>query len=326
MMRPNGVPKFGRRLARAKINFNNPGLNMMIRTTTTSTTSTTSTLLSSGQHPDHLGRSQFTRYPHLSCTLTTVPPVSNFTGAPRPGLSTTKSTPLLENCDKDNVFTTPFWELNHCSHCYPESGLGPRLSSRNPTDTSTSTATLTELDQANLSSTQTVFEPSRARAESPFSGNGTPLRSPLITTINFPTGSLLHSHQTIGHHANMSTSTNTPAPTTTATTPKPKPTPRPGQGILVPASKVHTTIKSELLSTLSQAEFDPDGVRSAGSNRDPDFPVTQAGKEAGERKGRGVKLVGILATGMEDAANYAEVSHPYFPHDRSLTSALLVHT
>jgi hypothetical protein len=64
---------------------------------------------------------------------------------------------------------------------------------------------------------------------------------------------------------------------------KPAPKPRvPGQGILVPASKVHTATKTELLQTLSLPEFN-DG------------------------EGRVPKLVGILATGKEDAENYAEV-------------------
>lgn len=78
----------------------------------------------------------------------------------------------------------------------------------------------------------------------------------------------------------MSTSTSTSTPAPSAPTKKP---PTPGQGILVPASKVHTSVKTELLNTLSQAEFS-------------------------ENTGRIPKLVGILATDKEDAANYAEVS------------------
>lgn len=71
-------------------------------------------------------------------------------------------------------------------------------------------------------------------------------------------------------------STSTPA----AAVKKPS---TPGQGILVPASKVHTAVKGELLNTLALPEF------TEGTGRVP-------------------RLVGILATDKEDAANYAEVS------------------
>lgn len=90
----------------------------------------------------------------------------------------------------------------------------------------------------------------------------------------------------------MSTSTSTSTSTpTAASTPVTKKPPTPGQGILVPASKVHTSVKTELLNTLSQAEF------------------SEAERSEGERegqRGRVPKLVGILATDKEDAANYAE--------------------
>jgi methylenetetrahydrofolate dehydrogenase (NAD+) len=61
-----------------------------------------------------------------------------------------------------------------------------------------------------------------------------------------------------------------------------------GHGVLVPASKIHTSFKTELLNTLASPEFTSGQVKDGKPGREP-------------------KLVGILATKKEDARAYAEV-------------------
>jgi hypothetical protein len=61
-----------------------------------------------------------------------------------------------------------------------------------------------------------------------------------------------------------------------------------GHGVLVPASKIHTSFKTELLNTLASPEFTSGQVKDSKPGREP-------------------KLVGILATKKEDARAYAEV-------------------
>ncbi len=61
-----------------------------------------------------------------------------------------------------------------------------------------------------------------------------------------------------------------------------------GLGLLVPASKIHTSFKTELLNTLASPEF-------------------TTGQKFEGREGREPKLVGILATKKEDAKFYSEV-------------------
>lgn len=61
-----------------------------------------------------------------------------------------------------------------------------------------------------------------------------------------------------------------------------------GLGLLVPASKIHTSYKTELLNTLASPEF-------------------TTGQQVDGRPGREPKLVGILATNKDDAKFYSEV-------------------
>lgn len=60
-----------------------------------------------------------------------------------------------------------------------------------------------------------------------------------------------------------------------------------GLGLLVPASKIHTSYKTELLNTLASPEF-------------------TTGQQVDGRAGREPKLVGILATKKDDAKFYSE--------------------
>ena len=175
------------------------------------------------------------------------------------------------------TFQSPFYQLTHCDHCYP------------------GTSTEAQPQALALGKKTTT----RVRSSS---------TNTLETTT---TSNLVHAHvhqqqhqQHHPHSHNMSTTSSAPAPalastpSTTPTTTTKKP-PTPGQGILVPASKVHTAVKTELLNTLSQPEF-TEGDSNSGSN-------SASGAE-GKGKGRVPKLVGILATDKEDAASYAEVS------------------
>ena len=206
-----------------------------------------------------------------------------------------------------NVFTSPFWSLDHCAHCYPN---GPPQPGANLQEESLLKEDLKRISEETIRSTK--FDSTSSGTGTSGSSNDNKAGSGVGTNLSrgelsgsFSSHLLSHPHpHTHPHthvngqssqqpsHVNMSTSASTPTtpiPTTALPKPTPKPTPKPGQGILVPASKVHTTVKSELLHTLSSGEFNPE-------------------LDVDGRRGRGVKLVGILATGMEDAASYAEVS------------------
>jgi hypothetical protein len=227
-------------------------------------------------------------------------------------LTRSQSTNLPSNSNSpSNVFTSPFWSLDHCAHCYPNDPSDPQHpvdSSNDKNEASLQGSALKEdlkrISEETIRSTKFTSGNSHSNKAGSGSGSNLPRGEP---PGSFSSHLLSHPH-THPHthvygqgpqpsHLNMSTSastsTPTPNPSTTTTPSAPKPTtkaiPKPGQGILVPASKVHTTVKSELLQTLSSSEFNPE-------------------LDIDGRRGRGVKLVGILATGMEDAANYAEVS------------------
>ena len=207
------------------------------------------------------------------------------------------------NSSNSNVFTSPFWSLDHCAHCYPN---GPPQPGANLQEESLLKEDLKRISEETIRSTK--FDSTSSGTGTSGSSNDNKAGSGLGTNLSrgelsgsFSSHLLSHPHtHTHPHthvngqssqqpsHVNMSTSASTSTPTTLPK-PTPKPTPKPGQGILVPASKVHTTVKSELLHTLSSGEFNPE-------------------LDVDGRRGRGVKLVGILATGMEDAASYAEVS------------------
>lgn len=317
--------------ARAR-NFNSSGrrllskgtrkMSIMTISTTTTTTTTTPRLVCHRSYTTSRPTSSSHKHPSL----------------PQP-TQLVRSQSTNSPSSNANVFTSPFWSLDHCAHCYPDvtpSGVsspnrstGPqhpvdghehkheqgeglrqgvsssassfkddlkriseetiRLTKFNPASTGTSTSTSNKAGSGS-GSTSTL-----PRGEQP---------SHHHHLLSHPhTHTHLHAQNTQPSHVNMSTSAPISAPPTTSTPtpskPTSKPPAKPGQGILVPASKVHTSIKSELLHTLSLAEFNPDLITDGGQ---------AAEGEVEGRRGRGVKLVGILATGMEDAANYAEVS------------------
>lgn len=182
------------------------------------------------------------------------------------------------------VFKSPFYELRHCEHCYP----APEQEVESSSSTQTQTQTHSQTKGGPGQTTTVSRSSSLNHLVQQHHHHNNHLHLHHLSHVQ------PHSHS---HSYNMSTSTSTSTSTpTAASTPVTKKPPTPGQGILVPASKVHTSVKTELLNTLSQAEF------------------SEAERSEGERegqRGRVPKLVGILATDKEDAANYAEVSFEF---------------
>lgn len=193
-------------------------------------------------------------------TTTTVPSLSNHQRKhAHLRLQAPSSRPAItKRAYTDRVFHSPFYQFDHCSHCNPT-----------PTTTSPSPYSLSK-----------SFKPSHSHQLHPIA----PQHKPQQSTDRRPL-SLSHSQPNLRNTPPTPTNVSSATMSSTASNAAPaKPASQPGQGILVPASKVHTSIKSELLSTLDSAEFNP----------------TQGGRVP--------KLVGILATDKEDAESYAEVS------------------
>lgn len=272
----------GARVAReAKVNFRSMS--------TTSTTTSTSTSTSTSQQRPPSSSSQSTSLSvvrpllHLqqrSITLASASSNSLKLQLRRPHLNVladqrrSYSDSTTTTHTGTQIFKSPFYELRHCEHCYP----APEQEVESSSSTQTQTQTHSQTKGGPGQTTPVSRSSSLNHLHQQHHHHNNHLHLHHLSHVQ------PHSHS---HSHNMSTSTSTSAstPTAASTLVAKKPS-TPGQGILVPASKVHTSVKTELLNTLSQAEFS-------------------------ENTGRVPKLVGILATDKEDAANYAEVSFEF---------------